>query len=180
MKWEKISSKIVYQNKWLKVREDSVIRPDGKRGIYGVVERSNANFIIALNEKREIYFIREYRYPVRKLILQLPSGSTEKEENDLEAAKKELLEETGIQASKWEKLGSFYIGPGHETISANVFLATDLELPQAPFKNNTGEEDILETVRFSIDSLKKAISSNKIECGITLAALNLFFTKTGI
>jgi len=114
MKWKKINSKIIYKNPWLQLREDLVIRPDGKRGVYSVVERLPVNFVIALDQKECIFFIKEYRYPIKKTILQLPAGVTDKNKDFLSSAKKELLEETGIKAKRWKKLGGFYIGPGHE------------------------------------------------------------------
>lgn len=178
MKWKKISSRTVYKNQWLQLKEDVVIRPDGKRGIYSVVERSPANFIIALDKQGQIFFIKEYRYPIKKTILQLPAGTTDKKKNSLSSAKKELLEETGIKARNWNKIGKFYIGPGHENIYANVFLATDLDYSQVNKLTKTGDEMILKVIKLSLSKIKKLINSGKIECGITLAALNLYFSNS--
>lgn len=177
MKWKKLNSKIVYKNRWLQLREDSVIRPDGKRGKYSVVERRPVNFIIALDQKGLMFFIKEYRYPVQKIILQLPAGTTDTGESPLVSAKKELFEETGIKAKTWEKFGKFYIGPGHENIYANIFLATHLDTSQLAKQTKLGNELILEILKLSMTQIKLLINSNKIECGITLAALNLFFLK---
>jgi 8-oxo-dGTP pyrophosphatase MutT (NUDIX family) len=177
MKWKKLNSKIVYKNRWLLVREDSVIRPDGKAGKYSVVERLPVNFIIALDHKDRIFFIREYRYPIKKTILQLPAGTTEKNDSFLVSAKKGLCEETGIKANTWEKIGKFYIGPGHENVYANVFLAKDLDVSQLDKITKNGDELILKILRIPIKEVKQLIVSGRIECGITLAALNLFFTK---
>jgi len=66
--WKTIKSKIVYQNPWIKVREDSVIRPDGKKSIYGFLEKYPGVFIIALDSDNPIFFNEEYRYPLKKLI----------------------------------------------------------------------------------------------------------------
>ncbi len=175
MKWKKLNSKIVYKNQWLQLREDTVIRPDGKRGKYGIVERPPANFIIALDQKGSIFFIKEYRYPIKKTILQLPAGTTDKNKSALTSAKKELVEETGLKAKKWKKLGKFYIGPGHESIYANVFLATKLSLTKINKSTQSGDELILKVVKLPMVKIKQLIRLGKIECGITLAALNLFF-----
>lgn len=169
-----ISSKKVYQNPWLSVREDVIRFPDGRNGVYGVVERPPTNFIIALTVQNAVLFIKEYRYPVRKNILQLPSGTTDKGMTDLAAAKKELLEETGYAAKKWKKIGRFYIAPGHESIYANIFLAIDLN--KVKDKIGCNDESIIKVEEIPLEKIPEIVSKSKIECGITLAALQLYFS----
>ncbi len=176
MKWKKLSSKIIYRNPWLRLREDTVIRPDGKRGKYSIVERPPVNFVIALNQSELIFFIKEYRYPIKKTILQLPAGTTDKNKSALSSAKQELFEETGLKAKNWKKIGKFYIGPGHESIYANVFLATELTLVKNK-SDQPGDELIFKVIKLPIAKIRQLIKSDKIECGITLAALNLYFSK---
>ena len=174
--WQKINSKIAYKNPWFRVREDKVKRPDGTQGIYGVVERPHANFIVALVGKNKIIFIEEFRYPIQRVILQLPAGTTDKGETDLQAAKRELLQETCYHARNWEKIGSFFIAPGHESIVANVFLATDcVQVTDA--QNQVSDELIMKVRTIPIRQMKKMIGENKIKCGITLAALNVLFQQ---
>ncbi|MBU0476883.1 NUDIX hydrolase [Patescibacteria group bacterium] len=173
-KWKKINSKLVYSNPWIKIHEDNVLRPDGKKGIYGYLEKPQGIFIIALDNDDYIYLVNEYRYPLQKSILQLPAGTVD--DNDIvEQAKKELLEETGITATKWERLGGFYVAPGYETTFINVFLATDLNVFELKVDNQDGDELILQIIKIKLSELKKMVVSGKIECGITIAALNLFF-----
>lgn len=174
--WKKINSKLVYSNSWIKIHEDIVVRPDDKKGIYAFLEKPAGNFIIALDKDSSIYFINEYRYPLQKRILQLPGGVIDT--NDvLGQAKKELIEETGIVAEEWKKLGGFYVAPGHETTYLNVFLATELNLAGLKIDNQEGDEAIQEVIKINELKLKQMISNGKIECGLTLAALNLFFLK---
>lgn len=175
-KWKKISSKIIYKNSWIKVREDAVIRPDGERGIYGFLEKTAGNWIIVLDNDNFIYLINEYRYPVKKMFLQIPCGVINSG-NIIQQAKKELFEETGIKASKWERLGGFYQGPGHETTYVNIFLAKNLDLSKLKVGNQEGNESIVKIIKVSLPKLKKMILDGKIECGMTIAALNLFFLK---
>ena len=173
-KWKTISSRIAYKNPWFHVRQDRVMRPDGKKGIYGVVERPNANFIVALLDDNKILLVEEYRYPVKQSVMQLPAGTTNQGETDLGAAKRELYEETGFRARTWRKISSFFIAPGHESIVANVFLAKDCRKKKS---HNNGEpnELIAKVHSVSIPYVKRMIGENKIKCGITLASLNLFF-----
>lgn len=175
-KWKKISSKIVYKNPWIKIHEDNVIRPNGEKNIYGFLEKPAGNFIIALDKNNFVYLIKEYRYPIQKEILQLPAGTIDSK-NIVQQAKKELFEETGIIALKWKKLGSFYVAPGHETTYVNVFLATNLNLSKIKISNQDNNEVILKIIKVNLFKLKKMILDGKIKCGITLAALNLFFFK---
>lgn len=172
--WEKINSKLVYSNPWIKIYEDIVFRPDGKEGIYAFLEKPAANFIIALDKDESIYFVNEYRYPLKKNILQLPAGVIDTDDI-IGQAKKELLEETGILAKKWEKIGGFYVAPGHETTYINVFLATELNLTGLKTDGQENDEAIQEIIKISDNKLKQMILDGKIECGLTLAALNLFF-----
>jgi len=174
--WKKINSKIIYSNPWIKLHKDSVFKPNGKEGLYVFLEKESANFIIAQDENNFVYLIKEYRYPIKKDILQLPAGVIDNE-NILEQAKKELHEETGITAKKWKKLGGFFVAPGHETTYINVFLATELNLSGLGTDNQENDESIQEVIKVSITELKQMILDEKIECGPTLAALNLFFLR---
>lgn len=177
MKWKTLKTKIAYKNQLLQVREDLVIRPDGTESKYSIVERPPVNFIIAEDKDARLYLIEEYRYPINKTILQLPAGTIEKNENSLDSAKRELFEETGIKANTWVKLGKFFIGPGYESIYANVYLATNLNLSQLNRTALASDELISKPIRQSKSEVKELISVGKIECGITLAALNLYFLR---
>ncbi len=103
--WKKLSSRIVYENAWMKVREDQVIQPGGESGIYGVVLRKLGVGILAVNEKGQIFVQRDYKYPIGKFLLNIPAGGVEWGDEVLNSAKRELKEEGGLTAQKWTKLG---------------------------------------------------------------------------
>lgn len=147
--WKKLNSKIVYSNPWIKVREDQVLMPNGKESIYGYLEKKQGCFVIALDNEENIYLVKQYRYTLKKTILELPAGTAE-DEDMLERAKAELLEETGIEAKEWKRLGGFFVAPGHESTYINVFLATDLDLSKITTKGQEGDESILEIVKVSL------------------------------
>ncbi len=121
--WKKLSSRIVYENAWMKVREDQVIQPGGKSGIYGVVLRKLGVGILAVNEKGQIFVQRDYKYPIGKFLLNIPAGGVEWGDEVLNSAKRELKEEGGLTAQKWTKLGSFYTSPGFTDEFATLYLA---------------------------------------------------------
>jgi 8-oxo-dGTP pyrophosphatase MutT (NUDIX family) len=174
--WKKLKSKIIYKNPWIKLREDVVVQPGGKKGIYAYLEKDTGAFIIAFNKDNFVYLTRQYRYPIKKIIFDLPGGVTG-DHDVLKNAKKELEEETGIKAKKWERLGGFYVAAGHETTYIHVYLATDLESQGQSTNFQEGDESIMKVVKIKVPKLKKMIADGQIECGITIAALNLFFQK---
>lgn len=171
--WKTLGSKLIYKNPWIKIFEDKVINPDKKETIYSYLEKTSGAFIIALDKDNSIFLVEEFRYPIKKSILQLPAG-TFSNNNLLKNAQRELKEETGIEAEKWVNLGDFYVAPGHETTRIYAFLATDLDISKIKISQEE-DESILQIIKINIKDLKKKIIENKIKCGITLAALNLFF-----
>lgn len=124
--WRKISSRVVYRNKWITVYEDSVLGPDGKRGIYGYVSLPSPVGIVALTKDKQVYLERQYRYPFKKNLIELPRGLSKKGEKILSAAKRELREETGIEARSWKSLGYGIASPGLLTEGIYLFLAQHL------------------------------------------------------
>lgn len=156
--WVVKNSKVVYQNPWIKVTEDQVIRPDGNDGIFGVVEIKPGAVILPIDKEGNVYLIKEYHYAVENDKLEVVSGGMDENENPLEAAKRELLEETGIKANQWIELGSF--DPLTTVIKSTdyLFLAKDLEFSKS---NPEGTEEI-ELVKVSYKEALKMVKENKI------------------
>lgn len=105
--WKTKSSRVVYQNPWVRVREDEVIRPDGDPGIYGVIEIRPSVGVVAMNERDEIALVGQWRYSVDRYSWEIPRGGSDPEETDLlGVAQRELEEEAGVVAEQWECLGT--------------------------------------------------------------------------
>ena len=122
----RVSSRVVYRNRWMTVREDEIERDNGVRGIYGVVEKSDSAIVIAI-EADSIYLVEQYRYPLGVKSLEFPQGSLERGDVDPpEIARQELREETGLVAEKLEYLGEIYIACGYANQKTHAFLATGL------------------------------------------------------
>ena len=167
-----MESKLIYQNSWIKLWGDKVIRPDGKKGIYTYLEKPPGVFVIAY-EDNSIYFLRQFRYVLKKAIIELPAGVVVGH-NYLANAKRELFEETGIKAKNWKLLGKTYCAPGHETTREYSFLATGLDTKNIRIAQE-GDESIISVEKIKIPKLRQMLATGKIECGISLAALSLFF-----
>ena len=107
--WTTVSTRSVYDNSRISVREDAVIRPDGERGIYGVVHFKNIAIGVLAVEDDFIYLVGQYRYPLERYSWEIPEGGCAEGEDPLDAARRELEEETGLRARNWRKLGAAHL-----------------------------------------------------------------------
>ena len=133
--FEVTGSKIVYQNPWIKVREDEIIRPNGEKGIFGVVDAGTGVTVVALDKDNEVYIIREFHYAIETNDYILPSGGIGQGEEPLSAAKRELEEEAGVTAKKWTFLGKYNPLTMILNSASYFFLAEELE------EGEQGEEE---------------------------------------
>jgi 8-oxo-dGTP pyrophosphatase MutT (NUDIX family) len=110
-----VSSKLMYQNPWMKVYEDQIRMPNGRKGMYGFIDGKPGVFIIALTEDDKIHLVESFRYPTQRWQWELPAGGIDPGLSPLEAAKHELVEELGMTAKTWTHIHTF--GP-----SSNGFM----------------------------------------------------------
>jgi ADP-ribose pyrophosphatase len=95
----------VYRNRWIAVREDHVVRPDGQDGVFGIVTMKPGSTVLAVTDEFDVYLTREYKYGIQQYSLELVSGAIDTDETPLEAAMRELEEELGYQANHWIDMG---------------------------------------------------------------------------
>jgi 8-oxo-dGTP pyrophosphatase MutT (NUDIX family) len=124
--WLTISSKRIYDNPWIIVREDRVVRPDGQSGIYGVVHYKNIAVGVLAIEDDHIYLVGQYRYPLKRYSWEIPEGGCPEGEEPLLAAQRELREETGLEAARWQMLGEAHLSNSVADEYAVWFVATGL------------------------------------------------------
>jgi 8-oxo-dGTP pyrophosphatase MutT (NUDIX family) len=124
--WRTCSTREVYDNNWISVREDEVTRPDGEPGIYGVVHYKNIAVGILAVEDDFVYLVGQYRYVLDQYSWEIPEGGCPEGEDILAAAQRELEEETGLRAAKWELKGRAYLSNSVSDELAVWFLATNL------------------------------------------------------
>ena len=168
--WKTLSSKTTYQNPWMKVREDTVIRPDGTDGIYGVMESRDSVVVVAANENDEIYLIYSFKYPVSHWSWGLPGGGGDGQTAE-EASKRELAEETGIVAEKWTNLGSTRVSSGLMTERMSVLLAQELSYEKRTPADDT---EIIDNGKFvSFEEADEMLSRGEIDDAQTVTGLYL-------
>jgi 8-oxo-dGTP pyrophosphatase MutT (NUDIX family) len=168
---EVTSSRIVYENRWMRLREDRTILPDGSAGLYAVVEKAPSALIIPL-EDEHLWLVEQYRHPARARFWELPQGAWDDcSDPDGEAlARGELAEETGLRAGRLERLGRLYFAYGVLDQTFEVWLATDLRQGEQALEST---EQGLRVGRFAIAEVEDMVVDGRIADNATVAALGL-------
>ena len=166
--WKTLSSKPIYENPWIKIREDQVLNPSGGNGIYGVVTMKNkAIGIVAIDKEGYTYLVGQYRYTLNEYSWEIPEGGGPLGIDPIESAKRELKEETGFTANKWSFLCRIHLSNSVTDEEGFVFLAEDLI---------AGESEPEETEELNVKKLpmKEAIEmvmNNKITDSMSVAGI---------
>jgi 8-oxo-dGTP pyrophosphatase MutT (NUDIX family) len=176
-----LSSREVYRNHWMRVREDEVLRANGEKGIYGVVEKHDAAIILAIEKDGtgedgeggdRIWLVEQFRYTIGERSLELPQGGWEMEiEDPEELARGELREETGMDAVAMTRLGMLWIAYGFTRQKQYVYLATGL----TPAEGVRDAEECDLTARMvPISEFERMMREGTIRDSSTLAAWGLY------
>ena len=163
-----LSSRVVYENQWLTLREDQIEHADGSRGLYNVVDKPDFALVIPMQDDG-FHLIEKYRYTVCRRSWEFPSGSFPPGVSGTfeEMAVAELAEETGLRAARFEKLGYLHCANGMTGGGVHVFLATDLT-PGEPDREQT-EQDMVQRW-FPRQELEQMLRDGTITDSPTLAA----------
>ena len=152
------ASKEVYRCGLFWVTEDEAEDKTGWKMKRSVVRHRGSAVMMAVDDKNRVLLVRQYRLPANQSLWELPAGKTDEGESVQQAAKRELIEETGVRAKKWKKLVTFFPSPGYVEEQMTIFLATDLTLGES----QPMEDERIETRWFTKKELRKLIESNKI------------------
>ncbi|MFN3589658.1 MAG: NUDIX domain-containing protein [Spirosomataceae bacterium] len=129
--WRVTQSNVVYANNWIKVVHNDVLTPAGNPGIYGVVQFKNTAIgVVPLDEDGNTWLVGQYRFPLGKYSWEIPEGgcSIELNENELDAGKRELREETGLIAQKWTSIATIHTSNSVCNEVGTIFLAEEIEM----------------------------------------------------
>jgi 8-oxo-dGTP pyrophosphatase MutT (NUDIX family) len=171
-----LSSREVYRNHWMRVREDEVLRANGEKGVYGVVEKHDAAIILPIEVgfpgDDRIWLVEQFRYTIGERALELPQGGWEMEiENPEELARGELREEIGMDAAEMTLLGTLWVAYGFLRQRQHVYLATGL----APAEGDRDAEEHDLTARtVPIAEFERMMLEGTIRDSSTLAAWGLY------
>ncbi len=165
--WKTVTSRQVYDNPWIAVREDGVVRPDGQLGIYGVVHLKNIATGILPIENDHVYLVGQYRYPLGQYSWEIPAGGCPKGEEPLLAAQRELREETGLEAGHWRRLGEAYLSNSVTDEYAVWFLATGL----VPGDQQLEGSEVLEVRRLPLRQALAMALDGRITDALSLMAI---------
>ena len=170
-----ISSEVVFQCALFKVVHDKLIEPGGRRNERDVIRHNGSVVILALDNAKSkkdpwIVMERQYRHAANQYLWELPAGKIESGEDPLEAAKRELAEETGYRAKKWRPLVEYYPSPGFVGESMKVFLAEGLE----PGEAQPEEDEQIELRLVKLSEVLKMIEKGAILDGKTLSSVLLY------
>lgn len=166
--WQKLSSSPLYENPWIKVREDKVLNPAGKPGIYGVVSFKNfAIGIIPVDREGNTWLVGQYRYTLEEWSWEIPMGGGPLEQDRLKSAQRELQEETGYVASKWTEILRIHTSNSVTDEFGVVYLAEDL----TPGPSSPEETEQLVVKKLPLAEAISWAMEGKITDSLSLAGL---------
>jgi ADP-ribose pyrophosphatase len=164
---KQVSSKQIFKGKIITVRHDEVELVDGKRAWREVVHHNGGVAVLALDDDKNVLFVRQYRYPYGEVLLELPAGKLEPGENPLSAGLRELEEETGHVAGQYESLGQCYPTVGYCDEVLHLYLARGL----TKTAQNLDEDEFLSVEKIPFDKAVELCLDGTIKDAKTVVAV---------
>jgi ADP-ribose pyrophosphatase len=168
---EVLSSRRVHDG-WVGLRIDELRFENGHESTQEVVEHRGGVTLVAIDADDQVLFVRQYRHPAEKELLELPAGTSDRDETPEQCAERELQEETGYKPGRLEKLGGFYLAPGYCSEYQHVFLATDLSESKLE-----GDEPAIHLERYSLQDALALVRDGTIEDAKSAAGLLLYMQQ---
>ena len=161
-----INSQLIFDGRVVKLYKDKIELPSGIQSFREVVNHNGGVVILALTGDK-ILLVKQFRYPIKEIMFELPAGKLEAGEDPFEAAKRELEEETGYCADKWTDLGYVYTSPGYSDEKLYLYKAENLQFTHC----HPDEGEIIQAFEYTYNDVLKMIDNGQINDAKTLCAL---------
>ncbi|NLJ91015.1 MAG: NUDIX hydrolase [Clostridiales bacterium] len=171
---KRLSRNEIYSGRVIDVFYDDVELANGTKTIREVVAHKEGAAIVAVNDKQEVILVKQFRYPVDKNMVELPAGLIDEGESPLEAAKRELKEETGYIAREWELLTSTYSSPGWQDERIHIYAARGLEHVA---EQDLDKDEELIFYKESIKDVLKKVNSGEITDAKTIIGILMYWSR---
>jgi ADP-ribose pyrophosphatase len=168
-----ISSQEIFNGRIIKVKVDTVTIPDGRQSTREIVDHRGAVAIVAVYEDGSVCMVKQYRKPVEKVLLEIPAGTMEDNEDPFECAKRELAEETGLRAKHWEKILFYYSAPGFTNELLYLYMATGL----TSGNTNLDSDEFIEVEKIPLKKAYDMIFDGTIIDGKSIIGIQYAFNK---
>ena len=165
--WRRLATRPIYENRWIRVREDQVALPDGETTIYGVVECAGCVGVLPLLDAETVVLVGQYRYVFDGFFWEMPTGAMKPGETEEAAVQRELAEEAGYEANRLVKLCACHTSKSVVDETANIYLAEGLRvLERAP-----DPTEFIEVRAFPFDEVVRMVERDEIKDSMTIVAV---------
>lgn len=165
--WRRLTTRPVYENRWIRVREDRVALPDGRTTIYGVVECAGCIGVLPFLDAATVVLVGQYRYVFGGFYWEMPTGGMKPGESEEVAVQRELAEEAGYEAERLVKLCSYHTSKSVVDETANIYLAEGLRAIQLP----PDPTEFIEVRPFPFDEVVRMVERDEIKDSMTIVAV---------
>lgn len=162
-----IGRELIFKGNIIRVRKDTVLLPNGKTSTREVVEHNGGVCVVPLTDRSEVVFVRQFRYPYGQVLLEIPAGKRDGDEDPLVCGKRELKEETGAEADEYIGLGELYPSPGYCGEVITMYLAKGLHFGQC----SPDDDEFLLVEKIPLDTAVQMILNGEIKDSKTQAAI---------
>jgi ADP-ribose diphosphatase len=164
-------SDLIYKGKVFDIKVDKIKYNSGNEAYREVVLHPGGAVVVGVTNENKIVLVKQHRYPMNKILIELPAGKLDKDEDPQLCAARELEEETGYRSNKLEKLGSIFTTPGYSSEELHIYIALDLD--KGNHNREEGEEE-MELLEYTLEEIEIMVADNQIVDGKTISGIFLY------